>query len=39
MITLLEQDVEDYYKWKRVSGVWDNNYIEYESNDHKNSNL
>ena len=39
MITLLEQEAEDYYKCKRVSSVWDNNYIEYESNDNKNSNL
>ena len=39
MITLLEHEAEDYYKCKRVSSVWDNNYIEYESNDNKNSNL
>ena len=30
--TLLEQE-EDYYKPKRVSNVWNNNYIEHESND------
>ena len=30
---------EDYYKPKRVSGFWNNSYIEYESNDDKNRNL
>ena len=36
--TLLEQE-EDYYKLKRVSNFWNNNYIEYESNGDKNRNL
>ena len=30
---------ENYYKPKRVSSFWNNNYIEYESNGCKNSNL
>ena len=30
---------EDYYEPKRVSGFWNNSYIEYESNDDKNRNL
>ena len=30
---------EDYYKPKRVSNFWNNNYIEYESNGDKNRNL
>ena len=32
---LFEQQEEDYYKPKRVDNVWNNNYIEYESNDEK----
>ena len=36
--TLLEQE-EDYYKLKRVTNFWNNNYIEYESNGDKNRNL
>ena len=35
---LLEQE-EDYYKPKRVSNFWKNNYIEYESNGDQNGNL
>ena len=30
---------EDYYEPKRVSNVWNKNYIEYESNGDKNRNL
>ena len=37
--TLFEQQEEDYYKPKRVSNFWSNNYIEYESNCDKNRNL
>ena len=36
--TLFEQK-EYYYKPKRVSSIWNNNYIEYETNGYKNSNL
>ena len=36
---LFEQEQEDYYKPKRVSNFWNNNYIEYESNGDKNRNL
>ena len=36
--TLFEHEVEDYYKPKRVSNFWNNNYIEHESNV-KNNNL
>ena len=32
---LFEQQKADYYKPKRVDNVWNNNYIEYESNDEK----
>ena len=40
MRTLIEQEEEkDYYKEKRVSNFWNNNYIEYESNCDKNRNL
>ena len=35
---LFEQQ-EDYYKPKRASNFWSNNYIEYESNGDKNRNL
>ena len=34
--THFEQE-EDYYKPKRVNSFWNNNYIEFESNDDKNS--
>ena len=37
--TFFEQKEEDYYKPKRVSNFWNNNYIEYESNGDKNRNL
>ena len=37
--TLFEQEEEDYYKVKRVSRFWNNNYSEYESNNDKNKNL
>ena len=36
--TLFEQE-EYYYKPKRVSSIWNNNYIEYEISGYKNSNL
>ena len=36
---LFEQQKKDYYKPKRVSNFWDDNYIEYESNGDKNRNL
>ena len=36
---LFEQEEEDYYKVKRVSRFWNNNYSEYESNNDKNKNL
>ena len=29
--TLFEQQEEDYYKSERVSNIWNNNHIEYES--------
>ena len=37
--TLFEQQQQDYYKPKRVSNFWKNNYIEYKSNGDKNRNL
>ena len=37
--TLFEQEEKVNYKPKRVSNLWNNNYIEYESNDDKNRNL
>ena len=38
--TLFEQQEEKgYYKLKRVSNIWNNNYIEYERNGDKNRNL
>ena len=37
--TLFEQQEENYYKPKKVSNFWNNNYIEYESNGDKNRNL
>ena len=37
--TLFQQQGEDYYKPKRVSSLWNNKYIEYESNGDKNTNL
>ena len=37
---LFEQEQEeDYYEPKRVKDFWNNDYIEYESNGDKNSNL
>ena len=33
------EEEDDYYKPKRGSSFWDNNYIEYKSNGDKNSNL
>ena len=36
--TLFEQE-ENYYRPKRVSNFWNNDYIEYESNGDKNRNL
>ena len=38
IMTLFEWE-EDYYKPKRVSSFWNNNYIKHESNGDKNSNL
>ena len=38
MRTRFEQEEGDYYKPKRVSNFWNNNYIEYESNGDKNRN-
>ena len=37
--TLFEEQEEDYYKPKRASNIWNNNYIEFESNGDKNRNL
>ena len=37
MMTLNKE--EDYYESKRVRNVWNNNFIEYESNGDKNRNL
>ena len=38
--TLFEQEEEeDNYEPKRVSNLWNNNYIEYKSNGNKNRNL
>ena len=36
---LFEQEEEDYYKPKRVNNFWNNNYIEYDSNEDKNGML
>ena len=36
---IIEEQEEDYYEPKRVSNVWNNNWIEYESNGDKNRNL
>ena len=33
--TLFEQQEEDYYKFKRLQILWNNSYIEYESNGDK----
>ena len=33
---LFEHEEENYYKPVRVSNIWSNNYIEYESNGDKN---
>ena len=37
--TLFEQQEEDYCKTKKVIIFWNNSFIEYESNGHKNRNL
>ena len=37
-MTLFVQE-EDYYDPKRVNNFWNNNYIEYENNGNKNTNL
>ena len=37
-MTLFVQE-EDYYDPKRVNNFWNNNYIEYENNGDKNTNL
>ena len=38
--TFFQQEEEkDYYKARRVSSFWNNNYIEYESNGNKNRKL
>ena len=34
-----DQQDDDYYKPKRVSNFWNNNFIEYESNGNRNKNL
>ena len=34
-----QQEENDYYKPKRASNFWNNNYIEYEINGDKNRNL
>ena len=39
IVTLFEQEEEDYYKPKIVSNFYNNNYIEYESNGERNRNL
>ena len=40
MRTFLEQQEEkNYYKLKRVSNFWNNNYIEYKSNGDRYRNL
>ena len=33
------EEHDSYYKPKRVSNFWNNNYIEYESNGDRNENL
>ena len=33
------EEEENYYKQVRVSNFWSNNYIEYESNNHRNKTL
>ena len=38
IMTLFVQE-EDYYDPKRVNNFWNNNYIEYENNGDKNTNL
>ena len=38
IMTLFVQE-EDYYDPKRVNNFWNNNYIEYENNGNKNTNL
>ena len=37
--TLFEHKEGDYYEHKRVTNFWNNNYIEYKSNNDKNRNL
>ena len=37
-MTLFVQE-EDYYDPKRVNNFWNNNYMEYENNGDKNTNL
>ena len=39
-MTLFEQEDDDYYKSKRVTNFWNNNYyIEYGNNGGRNKNL
>ena len=38
-IRVLSEKEDDHYKPKRVSNIWNNNYIEYESNDDGNKNF
>ena len=38
-IRILVEQEEDYYKPKIVSSIWNNNYIDYESNGDKNVSL
>ena len=38
-IRTLVEEQEDYYKPKRVSNSWNNNYIAFESNSDTNKNL
>ena len=38
-IRILFKQEDDYYKPERVSNFWNNNYIEYESNNDSNKNL
>ena len=39
ILNLFEQEAEDYYKRVRVASFYSDNYIEYESDDHKNKTL
>ena len=36
--TLFKQEEDDYYKPTEVGNFWNNNYIEYQSNDDRNKN-